>query len=366
MFQKPRQLSHGKEILRTANFTLIYLGKGNVHYSYLSKSRLFHGSLDLKRKRFKVIPLFVTTFLLTVFLGLGPDSSSAMIENDSVKEINENDEKDKQAKSGDENFLKRTEEQKLAILSAKELNVKETKKKLKLIQYKVKNGETLSGIATRFKVSMESIAGSSNIKMEDKLTSGQILNIPNKQGLLYKFKKGDTLAKIANYYKVGIEDIIEENKLKESDFFSVGQKLFLPGAVIPEVAHWFSPVSSRLITSGFGWRSFPRHQFHDALDLRAMYEPVKAARSGRVIYSGWMGGYGNAVVIEHNEDMKTLYAHNSKLYVRQGEYITGGKTIAQSGCTGFCFGPHLHFEVIKNGKSINPGKFLKGLVKRKH
>lgn len=346
MFQKPRQLANGKEILRTKNFTLIYLGKGNVHYSYLSNSKLFHGSLDLKRKRFKVIPLFATTFLLTIFLGIGSDSSSAMIEHDTVKEISENDEKDIQAKSGDEHFLKQSEEQKLAIISAKELNVKETKKKLKLIQYKVKSGETLSGIATRFKVSMDSIAGSSNIKLEDKLASGQILSIPNKQGLLYKLKKGDTLAKVANYYKVGIEDIVEENKLKESDFFSVGQKLFLPGAVIPEIVKWVSPVSSRIITSGYGWRSYPKSQFHDALDLRAKYEPVKAARSGRVIYSGWMGGYGNAVVIEHNEDMKTLYAHNSKLYVRQGEYISAGKIISQSGCTGFCFGPHLHFNFI--------------------
>ncbi|MCE9499313.1 MAG: peptidoglycan DD-metalloendopeptidase family protein [Leptospira sp.] len=367
IFQKPRKLLYGRELLRSENFTLIYLGKGNLHYSLNTGKKLYHGSIDLKRTRFKIIPLLLTTILLTGFLGIGLDSSSAYIDPAGIKDINEDDEKDKQAKNADEKFLKQTEDQRLAIIRAEEIKTgKDTKKKLKVIHYKVKQNETLSEIATRFKVSMESIAGSSNIKTEDRLRNGQILSIPNKQGLLYKFKKGDSLAKVANYYKVTIDDVIEENKLKDSDFFSVGQKLFLPGAVIPENPMWFLPTSSKIITSGFGWRHYPRYQFHDALDLRAVYEPVKAAKSGRVIYSGWMGGYGNAIVLEHSDEMKTLYGHNSKLYVRQGEYVTGGKLISQSGCTGYCFGPHLHFEIIKNGKTINPKKFFKGLVHRKY
>ena len=83
-----------------------------------------------------------------------------------------------------------------------------------------------------------------------------------------------------------------------------------------------------------------------AIDLRANYEPVYSARKGRVIYSGWMGGYGNVVMIQHDDSYQSLYAHNSRLYVRSGDYISGGKVISKSGCTGYCFGPHLHFEII--------------------
>ena len=142
--------------------------------------------------------------------------------------------------------------------------------------------------------------------------------------------------------------------------FKVGQKIFLPGAEVPEPPPiWVAPVSSRVITSGFGWRNYPREQFHQAWDLKANYETVYAARSGKVTYSGWLGGYGNAIIIEHTKEIKTLYGHNSKLLVREGEYIQGGKPISRSGCTGYCFGPHLHFEVIRNGENIDPKHYFK-------
>ncbi|WP_108929838.1 peptidoglycan DD-metalloendopeptidase family protein [Leptospira johnsonii] len=362
IFKKPRQLTAGKEILRTDNFTLIYLGAFHFHYSFYFRGNLYHGNLDFRRRKFRVIPLVASVIFMVLFLGIWMSPSNASMESAST-EVTENDSEDLKAKKGDEKFLEESEKAKLTILMANEIkSASDKKKQLKVVTYKVKRNETLSEIATRYKVSMESIAGSSSINLEDTLYPGQILQIPNKQGLLYKFKAGDTVAKVASLYKVNLDEILEENKLDDLDILRPGQKVFLPGAVIPDPApKWVVPVTSHIVTSNYGWRTFPQHKFHEALDLKANYEAVMAARNGKVVFSGWMGGYGNAIVIEHNDDFKTLYAHNSRLNVKRGDYVVGGKKIATSGCTGYCFGPHLHFEVIHKGKSVNPGKYLKGL-----
>lgn len=372
--------STGREVFKLRNFRIIRMGSLDFHYFFASQKKIVQGKISLQTKQFRLIPLFITSFCITFFLGFGMDSngirvdasqshlgfsSSGEIISDSSEEENEgSEENDRKAKMADDKFLEDTEEKKWAILRAEELetNEEDKKKKLKVTAYRVKSNETLSEIASRHKVSIDSIAGSTGIDPEKPIYSGQILQIPNKQGLLYRFKKGDTLAKVADFYKVKIESILSENGNLDYDFINVGQKLFLPGAVIPEPKpKWVSPVASKLITSGYGWRTYPKKKYHKALDFRAHYEPVQAVRKGRVIYSGWMGGYGNMVVIQHDNDYKTLYAHNSKLYVKKGNYVQLGQKIARSGCTGYCFGPHVHFEMIHKGKNINPTKVLKGL-----
>jgi LysM repeat protein len=359
MFQKPRKLAHGREILRTENFTLIYLGAGNLHYSYATKKRLIYGHFNLKRIHFKLIPIFAVSIAVITYLFFSPPTDSMPesefpIQTITPKEIEEN--KDKEAKKGDENYLKQTEEQKQAILKSRS-----DTGTIRLKTYYVQPGETIEEIAARFRSTPEMIANHSKIRVDSVLAAGQPLTVPEKQGLLYKFKSGDTLAKIASTYKVSIDEVLEENNIEGVDFFSIGQKLFLPGAVLPDPPPvWYKPVASGVITSGFGWRTFPRFQFHEAWDLKANYEPVRAARSGKVIYSGWMGGYGNCIIIEHTAELKSLYAHNSKLFVREGEYVQGGKVISRSGCTGYCFGAHLHFEIIRNGVSVNPKMYIKG------
>lgn len=369
LLRSPDKSTIGKHVLRWGNVNVIQVSPGKYFYNLQSQSSVLHGTIDLNRKRCRILPLLTSSFILAFFLSVLVDKQTyeeSLMEKEFLSmstEVEENDIKDKEAKLADAKYLQETEDKKMAILRSADLDAlaDNKNKKLKVTQYKVKKNETLSDIARRFKVSAESIAGSSGINPEVSIQPGQILNIPNKQGLVYKLKKGDTLAKVADYYKVKIDDIYSENQLEDYDLFKSGQKVFLPGAVIPETGPvWRIPVASKVITSGWGTRSYPQYKFHMALDLRANYESVYAARKGKVTYSGWMGGYGNAIILTHDDNYQTLYAHNSKLYVKEGDYVSAGKIISRSGCTGYCFGPHLHFEVIKDGKNVNPTKIMKG------
>lgn len=117
------------------------------------------------------------------------------------------------------------------------------------------------------------------------------------------------------------------------------------------------PVTGRM-TSPFGYRIHPilrTRKLHTGLDLAApMGTPIRAAGDGRVIYSGYRGGYGYCIMIDHGGGTSTLYAHSSRLYVGVGKIVKAGDIIAAVGSTGFSTGPHCHFEVRVYGKPVNP------------
>ncbi|MEL7635239.1 MULTISPECIES: peptidoglycan DD-metalloendopeptidase family protein [Sporomusa] len=116
------------------------------------------------------------------------------------------------------------------------------------------------------------------------------------------------------------------------------------------------------ITSPFGWRTHPifgTQRFHSGIDIGADYgDAIAAADNGTVIFSGWMGGYGKAVIIDHGGGISTLYAHNSELLVEEGYRVYKGQTISRCGSTGYSTGPHLHFEVRENGSPVSPMGYL--------
>jgi len=116
------------------------------------------------------------------------------------------------------------------------------------------------------------------------------------------------------------------------------------------------------ITSPFGWRTHPifgTERFHSGIDIGADYgDSVVAADSGVVMTSGWLGGYGNAVIIDHGNGISTLYAHNSELLVEEGARVRKGQLISRVGSTGYSTGPHLHFEVRQNGSPVSPMNYL--------
>ena len=116
------------------------------------------------------------------------------------------------------------------------------------------------------------------------------------------------------------------------------------------------------ITSPFGYRTHPIFGttiFHAGIDLGVDYgTPIHAADSGVVVYSGWMFGYGNAVIVDHGGGISTLYGHNQSLAVSEGQSVSKGSVIAYAGSTGNSTGPHCHFEVDVNGSPVNPMGYL--------
>jgi murein DD-endopeptidase MepM/ murein hydrolase activator NlpD len=123
----------------------------------------------------------------------------------------------------------------------------------------------------------------------------------------------------------------------------------------PSAAGLIWPVSGP-VTSPFGWRW---GRMHTGIDIGVPDgTPIHAAAAGTVIYATWMEGYGNLVVIDHGNGLATAYAHQSQIAVSYGQQVGQGAVIGYVGCTGHCFGPHLHFEVRVNGEPVDPLGYL--------
>lgn len=121
------------------------------------------------------------------------------------------------------------------------------------------------------------------------------------------------------------------------------------------------PVSGA-ITSNFGWRNCPLEdggELHPGIDIA--YDaglPVVATADGKVVKSGWGGGYGNMVQIDHGNGIETIYGHNSQLLVSAGQEVRKGQVISYAGSTGKSTGPHVHYEVREKGVAVNPFKYM--------
>ncbi len=127
------------------------------------------------------------------------------------------------------------------------------------------------------------------------------------------------------------------------------------GSGKPSAAGFIWPVSGQVV-SGFGMRW---GRMHEGIDIAAgMGTPVHAAAAGTVIHAGWLGGYGNLVVLDHGDGLATAYAHASALLVVVGQSVSQGETVSLVGSTGHSTGPHLHFEVRVNGVAVDPLLYL--------
>jgi murein DD-endopeptidase MepM/ murein hydrolase activator NlpD len=128
----------------------------------------------------------------------------------------------------------------------------------------------------------------------------------------------------------------------------------------PSASGLIWPVSG-VLTSPYGPRCLANGDcsFHPGIDIGASTgTPIRASAAGTVIYAGWLGGYGNLVVIDHGNQLATAYAHQSSTAVGNGSVVSQGQVIGYVGCTGYCFGPHLHYEVRVNGQPVNPLSYL--------
>lgn len=337
--------------------SLVHLGRGSFLYTFPGKARPYIGRVDLSFAKIRRHVIMSVVLFSGFFLGFSVFSNagrafSALTDDKEAALID-------QKNLTPEQFDQKSEDFKNSILSEDE----ESSSGKDKISYTVKPGDTLSTIANRFRVPINLITASSNIRPDTTLRIGQKLTIPNRPGIYYRIKSGDRIAKVASYYSVKLNEIEKDNPtLANLDLLPVGASIFLPNAKIPDPPPmWSMPAVGRL-SSGFGWRSIPIHKvrhFHGGIDIAIHYAPVKVARDGVVIYAGPMGSYGNAVIVKHDSNFKTLYAHLSKVHVNNGQRVNRGAVIATSGNTGFSSGPHLHFEVIYKGKAVPPFQYVK-------
>lgn len=243
------------------------------------------------------------------------------------------------------------------------LEEKQGKNSVLYTTYIVQPNDTLWSISRKFGLNLSTIISTNNLTTNI-VKPGASLKIPNQKGIVYKVKNGQTLWDIARTFNVSLNKIKEVNEISTS-IIRPGQKIFLPGANLTKeisLAQNFSdnfikPVMGRIV-SGFGYRFHPileRYHFHSGIDLKAPYgASIKAASSGRVIFAGWKSGYGRCVIIKHNNIYKTLYGHLSRIFVREGQFVEKRESIGAAGDSGLTTGPHLHFEVLKNNRPIDP------------
>lgn len=215
---------------------------------------------------------------------------------------------------------------------------------------------------TRLKTEVEDAKAEIEAKKQEQEEARSIASGKQKQ-LSAKLKEKENLAKslekdIEKYKQVYEEARRQEEALKSSLKYSSSDSQYMGSGTFC----WPAPSYTR-ISSPYGWRMHPIYntqKFHTGVDLAAPGgSNILAAETGKVISAGWNGGYGNCLVIDHGGGMSTLYAHASKLLVSKGEYVTKGQVIAKVGSTGNSTGNHLHFEVLKSGKTVNPMGYIK-------
>jgi murein DD-endopeptidase MepM/ murein hydrolase activator NlpD len=185
-------------------------------------------------------------------------------------------------------------------------------------------------------------------------------------------RPGETLAAIGRVYGVSWQTLAKANQLADPHRIEVGQAIWVPsqpgtarnGISQHAVPSRLAPDSriqwptDGVLSSGFGMRG---GRFHGGIDISGERRtPIVAADDGVVMYSGHgPDGYGNAVMLDHGNGLVTLYAHNERNVVRQGERVRRGQTVALMGDTGRASGTHVHFEVHQHGQLVDPLRWLR-------
>lgn len=229
--------------------------------------------------------------------------------------------------------------------------------------YEVKKGDTLATIAKIFGVSKNTIIWANDLKSNN-LTVGDSIVILPMTGIKHTVKNGDTIKSIAKKYKADPADIAQFNGLSVDTDLETGEVVLVPDGEVSTISTPKKRTSSRskildsysnsapggfLIRPVIGGRRSQGIHGHNGIDIAAAPgTPIMASGDGRVVLaksSGYNGGYGNMVIIIHDNKIQTVYAHLRNVYVSSGQNVSQGTVIGTVGNTGRSTGPHLHFEV---------------------
>ncbi len=265
------------------------------------------------------------------------------------------------------------------------LETKESEKpRAEIIEYEVKSGETVSQIAEKHGVDIDTIKWANDLSSVNSVKPGDTLKILPVSGVAHTVKSGDTLESVAKKYSAESQGILQFpfNDIPDDFKLSVGQVIIIPDGIPPEAkvppkpkvvpgytaqgpssasfnapggGSFMWPAGSSYISTYFAW-------WHPGIDLpNKAAPPIVAAAGGTVVVAGWPDnyGYGNRVMIDHGNGYQTLYAHLSNIYVSNGERVSRGQTIGKMGSTGRSTGIHLHFEIRFKGIAVNPLSILR-------
>jgi LysM repeat protein len=240
-------------------------------------------------------------------------------------------------------------------------NIEDTPQSDQISVYVVREGDSLSQIAKMFNVTTNTIVWANDIARGGVIHEGQTLIILPISGITHTVASGETVKAITEKYKGDYEEVLAYNGLTLESIVQPGDTVVVPGGEVPVVKTTSSVSTTPLRGVGGpsyvgyyirpisgGTRSQGLHGYN-GVDL-ATYSgaPIFAAADGKVIISknsGWNGGYGNYVVVDHNNGTQTLYAHNSQNIVYPGQYVVQGQVVGYIGSTGRSTGNHVHFEV---------------------
>lgn len=224
--------------------------------------------------------------------------------------------------------------------------------------YEVRDGDTLSQIADMFHVTMNTIRWANDL--DGDIQPGQTLVILPVTGVKHKVKSGGTISDIAKLYNADVREIALFNGISVDTQLDPGMEILVPNGELHTAEKKKSSKSSSVAKAGTGSKGIFKHPAPGAVKTQGIHgyngidfgapigTPIYAAAGGQVIISksgGWNGGYGNYVVIKHDNGSQTLYAHASEVVAGAGEWVSQGDKIATVGNTGKSTGPHLHFEV---------------------
>lgn len=232
---------------------------------------------------------------------------------------------------------------------------------LQFYSYTVAKNDTFWTILARTSLNIDTLMTVNEVSGPWAVKPGDTLYLPNMRGIIYELKPGDTFASLEKTFGARKDLICQVNRIE-----SLSKKfIFIPGGEVTSLERslflgtgFAAPLAHLRRTSGFGMRRDPisgERSFHSGVDLGCdVGTPVLAARAGKVVFSGFKGEYGQLVIVEHPCGYYSYYGHLSRIKVRPGMTVSPNDVLALSGNTGRTTGPHLHFEIRKNAKPVNP------------